>query len=965
MSVVLRPKLHCAPKTPVSFTLLSSPHLRESFWGEVGDAYTLPLWFGLRLEDERGEPLPHIQLVVRCQAGGYASTQSDERGWAFGALPRSCAPKAERLTPQRWRVQVEPSERAVGKVVHAWFTPQHLEGSWRISNFNQKRHRLSYLLQHTLRVPHSLRATVQLRPCLMSERGSHRPVTLPTSLLATQMREEGHDFKTLSQGSRSGVRSLPFKGSGLKVGCYVLSASSKATPWTQLLESRALVWLRGGLSLTQLKVSPLEDSVEVSGVVVATREELDWDATDLAQTLSALSLSVRLSRVGVSGVTTEREAPLDHLASISPVELLDEDGQSPQRSVSWRARVPFPEAASPDASYLISLHLPQTQLTHALEQQLSQAVSPRQLSALDRLLSLASRPDLWLKLIFLWLALKALIQALKARVARVTPQAPPLTSAPPLRPTWESPRSFLGHTRGSATTDALSTGIELHLYDVDTRALITQGAPLVWLSEPDVIFHSELSLQRYPERPIEGAQVTQSAEGVSWVALDEPRCAALRQGEELWLWVNLDRYEGCVVRLFAAHLNQRLNLPLWSLRSALKRQLSALSARHQRPLAFGREALESLRAQLPTPALRRWVHSAEALLYAPGAPSAEPFLEVSWGLSEGLMRDAVSPYDARGERGASERPMVRSQRTSQRASLLGSSLLLSTLFSVGLSLPFGAAPLYAQGSHLSFRGWLHLLSESCHARPVAYRALSLQQLTQAKQVVLINPHGVPSELLDWVKSGGRLLIALEPEGASRSQSFLARLDLKVLPPSLDLTHQRATGIWWSEYALDQAHLLPFVGSTMTHFIEGPSWYQHEIAPTWVDELGRSLGYRVKVGRGSVFLFGDADALSDELLTVASNQLSALAFIEWLLNGQEDRGCPLVLLPPGHISGAASLNPQLTEDPLKSFTSSLKAWFESLVQWLQRLLGSSYGNQLIVSLFLGLWLVILSRKHLSS
>ena len=370
-----------------------------------------------------------------------------------------------------------------------------------------------------------------------------------------------------------------------------------------------------------------------------------------------------------------------------------------------------------------------------------------------------------------------------------------------------------------------------------------------------------------------------------------------------------------------------------------------------------------MRAHLHDPALERWVCLAEELLYSHQPQRSHEHLEVAWGLSEGYIHDALSPHDVRAHRSSAVAP-----DSSQPSRLIGSSAPLIwpliALVSFALSRPLPAQPLSAQGQgrSLSFKAWIHLISESCNARPAIQRSISLKALSHVERLVLMNPQAIPSELLEWIKRGGRLFIAVEPEGARRSQSFLARLDLSLDPPQLDNTHQLASGIWWSEYALDQGHLLPFVGSTMTHFIEGPSWYQHEIAPAWVDELGRSLGYRVKIGLGSVFLFGDADALSDDLMSVSSNQLSALAFIEWLLHGSREGDCPLILTSPAHISGAASTDP-LTEGLWSQLASTLKGWLSALMRWLRQLLSSSYGNQLIASLSLGLWLVALAKRHL--
>ena len=910
----------------------------------------------MRLEDERGAPLPHAQVKVSCPTGGSSSAQSGESGWLYGALPLDCAPQGGPLHPQLWDVHIEATERSVRSSERARFLPRQLEGSWRISNLRQGHRQLTYLLEHSLKVPHPIVADIKLRPCLHEEARSQRPVTLPTALLSTQMRAEELSYTTLSTHSLTGVRKLPFQRVGLKVGCYVLSASSEPSPWAQLLEARALFWLKGRLDLKVEELNPHVDHLLVKGVISAPEAEQAWGPESLTQALSSLNLKVRLSPVGLD-VDHDSEAT-SQLASLTLRSAGQLEGRSSWSSATWRAQVPFPHPQGAGASYLVSLHLSKGLRSLPEERLLPQAIKPKAVSAWGVATDLLSQLDVWFLLALCWVGVRRLPSLWSARRAQRATREGQRSALPALYPTWSpatpEPTQPEGLFKGQAF-------ISLSLCDIDTRATI-YTLPSVTLSAPDPIFHTQLLPELTPSQPKEGAHLIEARAGVMRVELSEQRVEELQRGETLWLWLRVSGYEGCVVSLSYEHLNQRLTLPLWDLRAALKRQLLAISARHKQPERFGRASLEALRGQLKDPSLTPWLLQAEALLYDERAPQEREALEVAWALSEGTLTDTLSPYDARAIR-------PDAQRTSIAFTLTSLLNLLYLCVSIYIALALLPSPLDAtpatQTSQLSFKAWRHLVSESCHGRAPVYRTLPLQSLVRAERVVLMNPHAVPSELLDWVKSGGKLLIALEPESARRSQAFLARLDLSVLPSSLDLTHERASGVWWSEYALDQSHLPPFLGSSMTHFLEGPSWYQHEIAPTWVDELGRSLGYRVKVGKGSLFLFGDADALSDDLLSVATNQLSALAFIEWLLNGQSEVGCPLTLLPPGDIQGATSTHPQLPESALHTLGASLRAWLESLAQWLSHLLSSSYGNQLVSTLCLGLWLVILSRKHLKS
>lgn len=957
LSAILMATQGIAQEKPVIFKLLSEPQIRQAYWGKVSSTHSLPYWFALQIEDEQGSPLQHTQVEVRCNRDHQTINQSAEDGWIFGALPKSCIHHTQSMDPQEWSVHIEASNDSISQIKPIRFLPNHLEGSWQISNLTQTSTSLSYVLRNTLRIPHPLQAYMSLRPCLQEEAESLQPVTLPQVLLQSRLESEGIKFTTLSTHSEMGMRRIPLQELKMQVGCYVLSATSKADTQVRLLEARALFWLKGRLKIEIQELIPGTDRLYLSGSITADPQDHTWNHTTLAQALSELELQVKLSPVGLIPSSEHKPPIMKTLAVISPLNVLLDQPASPLQ-VNWQAQVPFPSKSNEGNLYLSSLHLKESLLYHPKDQLISRTVSPYRAGLFERTFKLLIQPDFWLKILLLWFSLKVLIRWITAQInGKQSQQINPSTRVD-LKPIWigSSLSSNESHQHGSKS-DSIEW-IELQLFDFETHVPIIHPKAQLYLSHPDLIFHVNCSPQNAPPIPLEGLQFEQNHAGVITLMLHHLWNEEFEKTEELWLWVQLEGYETCVTSIRLENLHKRLKLPIWDHRSAIKRQLNLLGIRHKLLQGFGKQAFENFRSQINDPLLKDWIHCAEALLYSDQIPQADQTLKISWGLAEGILKECVSPYDVR-------------TRRSQVKQFESKALSLSTqLFFLCLLLLFSPFNLHAEQSYtststLNFKSWIYLLSESCQGRPIVKQDITLQELKEVKRMVFLNPYAIPSELLEWVKQGGRTLIALEPDAASRSHNFLARLDLKLASPKQDLTHERVSGIWWSEYALDQGHLLPFLGSSMTHFIEGSSWYQHEIAPAWIDEVGRSLGYRVKVGQGSIFLFGDADALSDDLLSVASNQLSALAFIEWLLHEQTQNTCPLVLVSPAHIHGTSSIHPQDQKNTWQTFFTSLKAWLESLSQWLKNLLGSSYGNQLIVTLTLGLWVVISARKYLSS
>jgi len=959
----------------LSFTLLAEPQVSETKWGLVSGEHGEPIWFSFILRDKRLEPLQRTRVKLSCLNSRSTpqhsvSLISDHNGLVTGALPLDCLRQREeptRLKRQRWLISVAASEQVVEWERMTSFEPSYLRGTWRFFKVQQRADELRYELRHNLKVTHRFKAIMALRPCLEEELQVGRPLSLPGPLLEGQLAAQGHSLTTLSTESLEGLRRVSLRELKAPAGCYVLSARSPVSPWAQLLEARALIWLRAPLKVELGSLHLDDEAASVSGVASAAEGALLWSPLTLASALSELKISARLSAEPLEQRAEGLSSTIESIALSAPPSWRErEEGEGLDLIARWRARVPFPQAQEGRPSPLahqLSLHWERGQLSLGGELLGPADLKPQPMSLLRALTLALSYPESWLALLALWLMARGTRRRRgSAHASEGLSALPELLSDPPRpitlhRPAW-SPAPALEEALRSESLAQVGL-IELLLFDVETGAQLL-GPPSLALSTPERALLSAEPPGLEPERPVRGLEpLGQGAEGLR-VSLSAELCEALARGEERWLWVGLSGYEGCVISLSSAQLTQRLKLPLWNHRAALKRQLGALTQRRELQLSFGHSAIEALREQLQEPRLCAWLTRAEASLYNREELSASEALSIAWGLAEGHIKGCLSPHDIRVARPNDARPLAPAQRA------LPLQLLLSLALGASLLAPHKVAAESGDSTpqaERSFRSLIELVSESCEGSVKLRRELSLTELMEAERVVLLDPIAVPSELLELSKRGARLLIALEPAAAERSERFLARLDLKRSPPELDSSHELVSGIWWAEEARDQAHLPPFVGVTMTQFIEGPSWYRHEINPTWLDERGRSLGYRVKVGRGSIFLFGDADAISDRLISVASNQLSALTFVEWLLHGESTASCPLILAPPGLITDAPSLEYQAQSQLIKELLHQARDLLAKALGWFKRHLNSQRGAQLLLALLLSLWVAQLSRARL--
>ena len=139
------------------------------------------------------------------------------------------------------------------------------------------------------------------------------------------------------------------------------------------------------------------------------------------------------------------------------------------------------------------------------------------------------------------------------------------------------------------------------------------------------------------------------------------------------------------------------------------------------------------------------------------------------------------------------------------------------------------------------------------------------------------------------------------------------------------------------------------------FVEGNSWFKGGIAPVAIDERGRSVGYRVRYGKGSFTLFGDADALSDELLKVSLNRRFAKSLIWWLTKRARDLGepCRIAWIPP-EGSVRSRREEQSLKVKIERLSQAIQEWWAQLSdhhRQVKRLLSSAYFGLALLFVFL--------------
>ena len=124
-------------------------------------------------------------------------------------------------------------------------------------------------------------------------------------------------------------------------------------------------------------------------------------------------------------------------------------------------------------------------------------------------------------------------------------------------------------------------------------------------------------------------------------------------------------------------------------------------------------------------------------------------------------------------------------------------------------------------------------------------------------------------------------VALNRSSIAGADTFLKALDLKVMTPNP--SNGQIKGAWpFPKQSTKNSQftnylLTPWLTIDPISFQEGDSWYKGSIPPIAIDEYGHSIAYRVRYGKGILTLFGDADALSDQLSILSENRRFAQSY----------------------------------------------------------------------------------------
>ena len=1013
---------------PALIELQAQPMLREAYWGVANKALKRPLWFALLVEDLKGSRLAGVKVVINCDSPARLSRRSfkrssksssqpdfsgftEEDGWLFGALPSECErSSAWGLSPARWWVSLGGSppkkhsskkhsskhqtkkHRDSTRVEKVLFKPRHLHGAWEVSKLSLREGYLHYTLSHTSRVPHKLSAQLTWRPCLSSELTEEAPSPYPPHLLTQSLNTEGLQERSLGEPTAPGARKLSLWALKAPVGCYVLSARSSHLPWSQLLEARSLYHLKASLtpSVSHIQLDPTRLSLQ--GELSASPFHQQALKRRLTRTGPEGDMEVTLA-LNLEGRLMWPKTPHSAEQSMSDGEwsLIDQVNPtlSSRADWTWSLNATLPDELIDDSrisshergdTHLeLRLTLNETTLTHSAEV----LITPQPLPPLPwwrhtYIITLTSLMSLII------LGLLTLItrrtSAKQAHDETLEPTEEPTLE--PLTPLW-SPEP-LRDAPLSAHTASEEGAVMLHVTLVDalSRSPLS-GEVALSLPPPLLSDESAEAPQSAPERALGASEGVErplpsphrSNERLSnelTLLLSTPILERLREGEVVWLWGLAEGYESAVSEVRFEHMNGHLTLPLWPVREAVKRSLTALCEVEGLRARFGRAALAEIRDQLKghNPSLPPVISTAEEVLYGDRPPSAQGVASLCWALSGGRLSRALPPHDARARRVTS---VVR---------------LTSLLLWLSLSLWGGPSEALAQGGvssvspQTSFRPWLELTSKACGQPAPLKTTITLSELSAHKHLAMLNPNVVPHQLIEWVKKGGRLLIALEPEGARRSAHFLKRLDLS-FDEDLGFDKegvQQLEGLWWAQGTRGAEHLPPFVGRGLTRFVEGSSWFEPELPPVWLDERGASLGYRVGLGRGTLILIGDSNTLQSDLIEGRDNHIAALTLLEWLLNTQRhgaqqlsqqtDQGlsvvgshCPLTLVSPATIEGLSDSSDPL--EPLKKQLSELGCTLleklKALLKALSQIREHPFLLQLTLALILGVWLTRLTKR----
>ena len=219
----------------------------------------------------------------------------------------------------------------------------------------------------------------------------------------------------------------------------------------------------------------------------------------------------------------------------------------------------------------------------------------------------------------------------------------------------------------------------------------------------------------------------------------------------------------------------------------------------------------------------------------------------------------------------------------------------------------------------------------------------IEKIPQNALLMSLYPQKVSVKTLDWVGKGGHLFITLNYEGLPQTIDFLSALDLKPNPrPKDHLASTALRGAWPFPSNRPNTSLLinylltPWITVNPLSFEEGVSWFKGEIPPIAIDEDGQSLGYRVRYGRGTLTLFGDGDALSDQLRELSENRRFAQAIIWWISHsnqlrskGEEVVSSPLNII---YVPPQGRLLSMVEEE---SFTHKVAMLLKRLNEWWEK------------------------------
>lgn len=259
-------------------------------------------------------------------------------------------------------------------------------------------------------------------------------------------------------------------------------------------------------------------------------------------------------------------------------------------------------------------------------------------------------------------------------------------------------------------------------------------------------------------------------------------------------------------------------------------------------------------------------------------------------------------------------------------SLMASTLIVTLISVCSLALDARAA---------SFKRWRAQLAESCTLRQESGE-LWVEELLPNQILVSLYPQKMSVTALDWVGRGGVIMLALDERSANGSQALLKALDLSPIP--LRDEQRGLRGAWPFPQSQLGAHqtsspfTFPWITWSPLTFEEGESWLKEGIAPIAIDEEGRSLAYRVRYGKGIITLFGDADALSDQLMSASENRRFTQSLTWWLTKKKRDQREPCIM---SWVSTRGALKSRREEQSLKHQLSELgqdfKEWWREIAQ----------------------------------